>query len=237
MGPQPKIASTAFLISDAARAAMLMSLVGGCALPAGELARIAGVTAQTASSHLSKLLAGGLLALETQGRHRYYRLADAHVALALETLASISPVETVHRTPVSQASRDLQFARCCYDHLAGRLGVAITHGLQAHGFIIEAADKQFSVMPAGVTWFSAMGLELAELKPNRRGLARQCLDWTEREHHLAGPLGVQFMRLMCSKGWLRRSSTSRGVRVTPKGWAELKKQLDIDAGSVTHVRS
>lgn len=229
MGPQPKIASTAFLIADAARAAMLMALIDGRALPAGELARIAGVTAQTASSHLGKLLAGGLLTLEAQGRHRYYRLAGAQVAQLLENLAAISPPQTLYRTPVGRQARQLQFARCCYDHLAGSVGVAITQGLQARGLLIAAADKQFDVTPAGIEWFSAQGLDVNALKPSRGALARQCLDWTERKHHLAGPLGVQFMQLMCAKGWLRRSPTSRVVEVTPKGWAALKKELLLDA--------
>ena len=234
MGPQPKIASAAFLIADAARATMLMRLVGGHALPAGELARAAGVTAQTASSHLGKLLAGGLVTLETQGRHRYYRLASAHVALAIESLASIGPVETAYRTPVDQDARNLQCARCCYEHLAGRVGVAITKELQAHGYLISATDKQFVLTPTGHAWFSAMGLEIDKLRPSRRGFARQCLDWSEREHHLAGPLGVALMHLMCSKGWLRRSPSSRAVQVTPKGWTELMEQLGIDADSVAH---
>ena len=235
MCPHPNIASTAFLISDPARASMLMALVDGHALPAGELAYAAGVTAQTASSHLAKLLAGGLLSVETQGRHRYYRLAGSHVALALENLASIAPGvqgSAVHRMPRSREARDLQFARCCYDHLAGSLGVAVTQALQDRGFISAMADKQFEVTHDGMGWFSAMGIDMAGLKPTRRGLARQCLDWTERRHHLAGPLGVAFMAQLCAKGWLRRLKNSRAVQVTPKGWAGLREQLGVDERSI-----
>jgi DNA-binding transcriptional ArsR family regulator len=228
MGPQPNIVSAAFLIADQARAAMLMSLLDGRARPAGELAYAAGVTAQTASSHLGKLLAGGLLVVETEGRHRYYRLAGAHVALVLENLASIGPMEAVRRRPLGREAQSLQFARCCYDHLAGRVGVAVAHGLQERGFLIAAADKQFELTPAGIAWFDRMGLDVARLKPSRRGLARQCLDWTERQHHLAGPLGAAFMNLLCVNGWLRRSNSSRAVQVTPKGWAALKAQLGVD---------
>jgi DNA-binding transcriptional ArsR family regulator len=231
MDPQPTIASAAFLIADPARAAMLTSLLDGRARPAGDLAYAAGVTAQTASSHLGKLLAGGLLMVETEGRHRYYRLAGSHVALALENLASIGPAEVGRRKPLSRDARKLRFARCCYDHLAGRLGVAVTHGLQARGFLAAAADKQFDVTPAGIDWFGRMGLDVAKLKPSRRGLARQCLDWTEREHHLAGPLGVQLMSLLCSTGWLQRAKSSRAVEITPKGWAGLKKELGVDQHS------
>lgn len=231
MSPPPNIASAAFLIADPARAAMLMSLLDGRARPAGELAFSGGVTAQTASSHLGKLLAGGLLLVETQGRHRYYRLAGAHVALALENLASIGPAQAVRRSAPSRDAQRLQFARCCYDHLAGSVGVVLTHRLQELGFLIPAADKQFEVTPAGIEWFAHMGLDVAKLRPTRSGLARQCLDWTEREHHLAGPLGVQFLSLLCSNGWLRRSTSSRAIQVTPKGWIGLKEQLGIDAAS------
>ena len=235
MGPLPNIACAAFLIADPARAAILMSLLDGRARPAGELAFVAGVTAQTASSHLGKLLAGGLLVVEAQGRHRYYRLAGSHVALAIETLAAISPVEMGRRKPPSREAQSLQFARCCYDHLAGRIGVAVTNALQERGFLIAVAQKQFDVTPAGVEWFGGMGLDVAQLKPGRRGLARQCLDWTEREHHLAGPLGAQLMNLLCANDGLRRSKSSRAIQITPKGWAGLKAQLDIDEKSIARV--
>ena len=232
MESQPHIATNAFLIADPARAAMLVSLLDGSARPAGELAYAAGVTAQTASSHLGKLLAGGLLLVETEGRHRYYRLAGAHVALALEHLATISPAQQVRHKPPSPEARNLQFARCCYDHLAGRLGVALTRGLQQRGYLVAAADKQFEVTPAGIAWFAQIGLDVAGLRPGRRGLARQCLDWTERQHHLAGPLGVRLMHQLCTLGWLRRSKSSRAVQVTPKGWAGLREQLGVDDGTM-----
>ncbi|SOE92839.1 transcriptional regulator, ArsR family [Burkholderia sp. D7] len=235
MYAHPAVSSAAFLIADPTRAAMLMALADGRAQPAGELAYAAGVTAQTASSHLAKLLAGGLLSVETQGRHRYYRLAGSHVALVLENLASIASVPpggTVRRTPRSREARELQFARCCYDHLAGGLGVAVTQALQDRAFIVATADRQFEVTHDGMAWFSAMGLDVAALNPTRRGLARQCLDWTERRHHLAGPLGVAFMTQLCAKGWLRRLKNSRAVQVTPKGWAGLKEQLGVDERAV-----
>ncbi|MDB5787256.1 MAG: Transcriptional regulator [Caballeronia mineralivorans] len=134
--------------------------------------------------------------------------------------------------PRSRQARDLQFARCCYDHLAGGLGVAVTKALEERALIVAAEDKQFDVTADGIEWFSRMGLDMAALKPTRRGLARQCLDWTERRHHLAGPLGVAFMTQLCAKGWVRRVKNSRAVQVTPKGWAGLKEQLDVDERSV-----
>lgn len=228
MGPQPSIAFAASLIGDPARAVMLIALLDGRARPAGELAHAAGITAQTASSHLGKMLAGGLLAVEAEGRHRYYRLAGPHVALALENLAAISPCQPQRAKGMTQEARRLQFARCCYDHLAGRLGVAVTNGLAARGFLVEAPEKRYDVPPAGAEWFGALGLNVAEIKPARRGLARQCLDWTERQHHLAGPLGAQFTKLLGEQNWIRRDRSSRLVTVTPKGWTCFKRHFAID---------
>ena len=126
-------------------------------------------------------------------------------------------------------ARELRFARCCYDHLAGWLGVALTDALQRREFLIPAPDKAFEVTPAGAAWFGEVGVDVAALKPTRRGLARQCLDWTERNHHLAGPLGAAFLGAMCEAGWLRRSRASREIELTPKGQLELMRRLDIDA--------
>jgi len=228
MGPQPNIATSAFLIGDPARAAMLVALLDGCARPAGELAHAAGVTPQTASSHLAKLLVGGLVSVETEGRHRYYRLAGPHVALALESLASIAPNEPVRRKVLPPEAQRLRFARCCYDHLAGRLGVAVACGLQERGLLTPAPDKRFEVTAAGAIWFGALGLDTTKIRPGRRGLARQCLDWTERRHHVAGPLGGQFTTLLCVKGWIRRAPSSRVIDVTREGWKKFKQELGVD---------
>ncbi|GAB2908395.1 ArsR/SmtB family transcription factor [Paralcaligenes ginsengisoli] len=230
MNSLPSISSVAFLIADPTRAAMLLALLDGCARPAGELAYAAGITAQTASAHLSKMLEGGLLLCEQEGRHRYYRLAGSHVAQALESLAVIRP--SIRRKPLSLLAKDLHMARCCYDHLAGQLGVAVTQALVLRGFLIPAEEKRYDVTSAGARWFEAMGIDMPAIKPTRRGIARQCLDWTERSHHLAGPLGVQFMATLCASGWLRRSKSSRLIRVTPQGWAGFKEQLGIDSQSV-----
>jgi DNA-binding transcriptional ArsR family regulator len=221
------VSISAALIADPARASMLTALLDGRALPAGELAYAAGITAQTASSHLGKLLDGGLLALETAGRHRYYRLAGGHVSHAMEALAAIRPAGPVRRKALNAGASALRNARCCYDHLAGRLGVAVTNALKERRFIAEAPEQRFEVKPAGIAWFAGIGLDVTTLKPARRGLARQCLDWTERTHHLAGPLGVSLMCTMCGHGWLKRMPNSRAVEATPKGRAALRRQLGI----------
>jgi DNA-binding transcriptional ArsR family regulator len=228
MSYEPNVSAVASLIADPARSAILTALLDGRALPAGELAHASGVTAQTASSHHAKLLAGGLVSVETEGRHRYYRLAGAHVAQALEHLAAIPPAGPVRRKALTAQAKELRFARRCYDHLAGRLGVAITHRLQEHGHIVPAPEKRFEVTPAGVAWYGAIGLDVSALAPTRRGLARQCLDWTERTHHLAGPLGVRLMSVLCARGWLRSSRATRAVQITPKERTELKRLLDLD---------
>lgn len=226
------VSRVASLIADPTRSAMLVALLDGRALPAGELAYASGVTAQTASAHLARLLTGGLLAVEKQGRHRYYRLAGPHVAEALEHLAAISTEVPLRRKPLSPKAKELRFARCCYNHLAGQLGVAVTQGMCSRGFILTAPEKQFTVTSAGIEWLGSIGVRVQELKPTRRGLARQCLDWTERTHHLAGPLAVELLNIFCTTGWLRRSKESRLVRITPKGHTELKRHLGVDAPSL-----
>lgn len=236
MNPQPTIAATAFLIADPARTAMLMALVDGRAWPAGELAYAAGVSAQTASSHLKKLVTGGLLTVETQGRHRYYRLAGAQVVATLKHLASIGPVRHVRRKAPHPETERLRFARCCYDHLAGQLGVEITKRLLQRGYLAIGDGKAYAVTPVGIEWFGRLGLDITRLRPRRHGIARQCLDWTEREHHLAGPLGTQLMTFLCEHNWLRRPPSSRAVEITPKGWKELQRHLGIDKQTMKAVR-
>jgi DNA-binding transcriptional ArsR family regulator len=227
MNLRPRVSANAFLIADATRAAMLMALVDGRALPAGELAYAAGVTAQTASSHLARLLNAGLLAVEKEGRHRYYRLADEQVALVLESLASIGVERPGCRKPLGREACDLRFARCCYDHLAGQVGVAITQRLIERGLLAIGRDKRFDVTPAGAAWFESQGLDVAALRPGRHGIARQCLDWTERRHHLAGPLGTAFLDMLCARHWLRRTRSSRAIQITPDGWAALNDQFGL----------
>jgi DNA-binding transcriptional ArsR family regulator len=227
MNPHPAITQTAALVADPARAAMLILLLDGRAYPAGELAYAGGVSAQTASSHLAKLLAGGLVIVEAEGRHRYYRLAGPQVADMLEHLAALAPAAPPRRRTLPPEVAKLRLARCCYDHLAGRLGVAVTRAMLERGYLSHVDGKALVVTPIGAEWFRAMGLDIDALRPSRHGLARACLDWTERQHHLAGPLGTRFMALGCANGWFKRAPVSRAVEVTAKGWRELQARLDI----------
>jgi DNA-binding transcriptional ArsR family regulator len=229
----PGFSGTAFLLADPARAVMLTALLDGRALPAGELAYTARVTAQTASSHLAKLLAGGLVALEIEGRHRYYRLAGSHVAQALEHLAAIRPETHIRRRALSPEAQRLRFCRSCYDHLAGQVSVALTRALEDREYLRPMKDKLLEVTPSGSEWLARLGVDLSGIKPSRGGLARQCLDWTERQHHLAGPLGVELMGVLCASGWLRRGRETRAVEVLPKGRHELRAQLGVDIDHMT----
>jgi DNA-binding transcriptional ArsR family regulator len=224
------IALPAALIGDPARAAILSALCGGRTEPASALAYAARISAQSASNHLAKLTEGGLLKVENQGRHRYYRLASPHVAMVIEALASLAPPIRSLETPMSKEARSLRFGRSCYDHLAGRLGIAVTVRLEAVGHLnpVDNDAKQYAVSEDGRRWFKALGIELDTLKPGSRGLARCCLDWTERRHHLAGPLGRALLSRFVELGWLRRDCGTRAVSVTCAGTAGLARSLDLD---------
>jgi DNA-binding transcriptional ArsR family regulator len=233
MRVEPNIASVAALIGDPARAAILLALADGRALPAGELAAFAGLSSSAASAHLSKLLDGGLLAVERAGRHRYYRFAGPAVAAALEGLAVIAAQQPSRRVAVrSPEAQALRYARSCYDHLAGELGVTIAYAMRDRGLIAPVEQgKSVDVTEAGVAWLeTVLGIDLSRLRPGRHGLACKCLDWTERRHHLAGPLGARLFQRCCELGWLTRTPQSRVVRLTRKGRDGLRAQLGIGSG-------
>jgi DNA-binding transcriptional ArsR family regulator len=220
----PDIVATAALIADPSRAHMLEALADGSARPAGELACIAGVSPQTASSHLNKLSDGRLVLREVQGRHRYYRL-EPRIAELLEGLASCAPASRALTPSQARRGDTLRFARTCYGHLAGKLGVAITDALCARGILVSS-DVEYGVTAAGTDWFGGLGIDVGSLR--RRPRSRRCLDWSERRHHLAGALGVALGSRLFELGWIRRVAASRAVRLTDCGRAELCTALDLD---------
>lgn len=224
---QHNISSVAHLIAEPVRSVMLITLVDGSAMSAGALARAAGVTAQTASSHLAKLLDGGLLSVESKGRHRYYRLAGAHVSHILESLASVGPVTPAWRNTPSRPAQALRFARCCYDHLAGQISIAVTQSMLTRDLIVEAGERQYVLTPSGSAWLQQLGVDVSGLAFDQPDHARQCLDWTERQYHVAGLLGARLMDAFLAWGWLRKSSTARSVTVTALGWEGLKQHFGI----------
>lgn len=232
---EPNIAAVASLFGEPSRAAILTVLLDGRALPAGELARIAGVTPTAASAHLSKLVEGKLLAVEPAGRHRYYRLTGPTVATAIEALAQLAPPPVPLAAPLcSRAARVLRQARTCYNHLAGSLAVDVTRALEARAFLRPGHGSHYEVAAAGARWFAEQGVDLNSLRRTSDGIARQCLDWTERRPHLAGPLGTALLKSWCERGWLTRSAAQpRLVEVTALGRLRLRECLGIDAGGAT----
>jgi DNA-binding transcriptional ArsR family regulator len=216
-------ANTAKLIGDTTRATMLISLMSGRAMTATELAHVANVSPQTASSHLLQLIEGKLLTLEKQGRHRYYRLASSEVAHALEALMLLTPNKKTHKT---NALEPIYLARSCYDHIAGRLGVDLADALQAKGWL-KVENKDFTVTHKGEKGLAELGLDLAVLKKQRRHFARQCLDWTERRHHVAGALGAALMTEMLERAWLKKDATTRVLYVTRAGREGLEQVFDV----------
>jgi DNA-binding transcriptional ArsR family regulator len=214
------LASVGALIGDPSRARMLESLMGGRALAAGELARAAGIGASTASEHLARLLAGGLVEVVAQGRHRYYRIAGPAVGSAIEALSHIAPPRPVRTLRESGHAQALGFARTCYDHLAGRCGVALHDALLERRWLSEAYD----VTPDGATALAGWGVDVEAARGRRRSFARPCLDWTERRPHLAGALAAEINAALVGRGWFaRRSVGSRALRLTDVGRAGLTR--------------
>jgi len=205
---------------------MLTALLDGRALPAGELAFQAWVSPQTASSHLSKLVAGKLLSRERHGRHRYYKLAGPEVGHALETLFTLAPMSAAPRKHLNDTQGAIRLARTCYDHLAGRLGVQLTEALINKELIVPK-DLHYSVTEKGEKWLAEFGLHLDSLRHTRRVFAKQCLDWTERQHHLAGELGAAVLERLFEQKWIARVKGERSVRVTVHGRDMFLKAFDI----------
>ena len=208
-------AAVAGLIGHPARSTMVDALLRGSALPAGELARLAKVKPATASEHLGRLIDGGLLAMEAHGRHRYYRIASTDVAEALEAFGHICPDTPVRSLRASVESETLRYARTCYDHLAGTLGVALLESLGSRRWL-EYAGFELALTDAGRTGLVAAGVDLDAAAARRRAFTRVCLDWTERRHHLAGALGAAITTTLFEQEWIRRSEL-RSVIVTAAG--------------------
>ncbi|MBL8346249.1 MAG: helix-turn-helix transcriptional regulator [Rubrivivax sp.] len=221
---EPRLARVAALVADASRARMLSYLLGGEFASAGELAQAASIGAATASGHLAQLLDAGLVACEPRGRHRYYRLADGDVAHALEALAMVAERASHSRHWTHPSRERLRFARCCYGHMAGQLGVAVFDGLREQGWLQARDEGGFAVTPDGADALSALGLNGAAWQRRSQsagaGAARVaygCIDWSERRDHLAGPLAVALFAHFVERGWVRRQAGGRALQWTPAG--------------------
>ena len=218
----PSIVGIAAVIGDHARAEMLTALMGGRALTATELAHAAGITKQTGSAHLRKLLDARLITMEPQGRHRYFRIASEEVAQVLESLMSVAfNIATVrhHTGPREPALRK---ARVCYDHLAGELGVSIYERLQRQR-AFDNGDAGIELSDTGRRMLKAFGVDTATLERQRRVLCRVCMDWSERRHHLAGALGAALLDRILELHWAVRDRKSRVVHLRPAGERALQK--------------
>lgn len=227
---EPRLARVAATIADPARSRMLAYLLDGQYATAGELARAAGVQPSTASAHLDKLTSAGLMVCEPRGRHRYFKLADGEVAHALQALALVAERGTHDRAWAHPERQRLRLARCCYGHLAGRLGVALWDQLRSDGRL-EETDDGFALTAAGEHWLAGMGFTP---KPKHAGqrMAYGCLDWSERRDHIAGSLARYLLEHFIAAGWLRRrhvGDTTKGghrvLEVTPAGQRELLPRL------------
>jgi DNA-binding transcriptional ArsR family regulator len=212
----PDISRIAALIGNPASANMLMALMPGPALTATELAQEASLGLPTTSGHLAKLHKAGLVAIERQGRHRYYRLADHSVAIALEGLMPLAERAGHLRTRTGPRDPELRRARSCYDHLAGDLAVKMFDRFIERRFLARK-DDEIWVTRAGQIFFAKEGFDLAELDCTRRPLCRPCLDWSERRSHLSGTLGAAIFERVLARGWAVREKATRIVRFSPEG--------------------
>ncbi|ALC81707.1 MULTISPECIES: ArsR/SmtB family transcription factor [Bacillus] len=222
MSVEPSVSVVAALIADKSRASILESLMNGKSFTASELATQTKITIQTASSHLAKLVEGNLLAVEKHGRYRYYRLASVEVAEMIEMLSSFAPTPKVQSLKESRTKDSIHYARTCYDHLAGTLGVNWTQYLLDNSFIIEK-ERDYVLTQTGTAFFQSLGINIDQLQKKKRAFARKCLDWSERRYHLAGALGAAATDHFIENKWVERNHENRSLLLTEKGKENFKK--------------
>lgn len=220
------------MVGDPARAAMLSALLDGRAMTASELALAARITPQTASTHLGKLTKAGLLSVDRNGRHRYFRLASPKVVEMIEGIVAVALEKRPRFGPLSPQARAVSAARICYDHLAGRLSVDLTDSLVAREYIV-LDDKAAAVTTVGARFFKAFGLALPASRSTRRPICRLCLDWTERRPHIAGALGAAITRRLLDLGWMERTRRSHAAIVTALGRRGLRETFGVDTSEPT----
>lgn len=202
-------------------------MLDGKAYTATELAISANISPQAASNHLTKMIKANIITVEKQGRHRYFKYASEEIAQIIESIASLIPLNDEYKKIKTHKLTNFTYARTCYDHLAGCLGVKITASLVDQK-IIEISDKNYKVTQLGKKWFSEMDIDTDTIQLKKRSFAHQCLDWSERKHHIAGALGASLLETMVKKDWLRKKTNSRELILTSKGKIALKNKLNLE---------
>lgn len=221
-----ELAQLSAQLADRTRAKMVMTLMDGSSRSAGELGLTANVSPSSASGHLSKLVKSQILADTKQGRQKYYRLKTLAVARAVEALQIIASPGAALRQIGQSAFNPFGFARTCYDHLAGRLGVEVTEGLLKQK-VIRPSGREYAITDGGADWLDSFGVDWRALRSQKRSLALQCLDFTERRPHLSGALGASLLSRMIELQWIAKTRVPRSVRLTPLGRTELTEQFHL----------
>ncbi|NOT93903.1 ArsR/SmtB family transcription factor [Ferruginibacter sp.] len=217
----------ASLIGDPVRATIMWTLMDGKAFTATELAITADTSPQNISMHLTKLVNAELLAVETQGRHKYYKFSRKEIAYAIEAMVNLIPHTTALKKINTEDTPAIKHCRTCYDHLAGKVGVAITDSLLEQKIIINS-NNIFEISKKGEDWFADLGIDVQGLKEQRRSFLRPCLDWSERRHHIAGSLAAALLDKMFLADWIRRTKNSRAIIITSKGQKELYGRFKVN---------
>ena len=231
MNGDADVAAAAALLAKPARAALVLAVIEQGPLPASALANRAGIARSTGSEHLARLVNGGFLRARKRGRHRYYELADPAVAEAVEALARVAPPRAVRSLREATQSELIRHARTCYDHLAGRLGVALAQGLERNGVLVRH-DDTYLLGPKAKLRLAPLDIDVETLARQRRPLVRGCLDWSEHELHLAGALGAAIATRLLELRWIERRAGNRSVAVTSVGRDRLRGELGVDLDDV-----
>lgn len=227
MEPDADLASVAALIADHHRARLLLTLLGGVPQSGSALAEAAGISRSLASAHLKKLVTGGLVTVQPSGRQRLYSIASTVVADALELLILLAPAQPVASLRDATRARNLRWARMCYDHLGGVVGVALTGAMTERGLVREQ-DGGFVLGSCGPDGFGELGIDVCRLEQRTRPLLRPCMDWSERKYHLAGSLGAALTAAMLGRRWIMTREASRVVSVSEAGQAGLRDWVGVD---------
>jgi DNA-binding transcriptional ArsR family regulator len=231
MDPDADLASVAALMADRHRAQMLLTLLGGTPQSGSALAEAAGISRSLASAHLKKLVSGGLVRAQPRGRQQLYSIASEPVADALEILILLAPGPRIRSLGDASRARSLRWARMCYDHLAGAVGVSVTEALIERGLVAER-DGGYALVPEGAAEFGRLGIDVNRLERRTRPLLRACLDWSERRYHLAGSLGAALTRSMLERRWITTREASRIVTVTEAGETGLRDWPGVDLAAL-----